>query len=100
MKLLLMRWRGLTGLVEEFFLVSFPTGRWAGVRTETLRKLAADGQAQSALRNVLGVQRLPRLHPDQSLDLALRLIRDWPSLPVVHRGDARQLEGVLSLQMC
>jgi chloride channel protein, CIC family len=87
----------LTGLVEEFFLVSFPTGRWAGVRTETLRKLAADGQARSSLRSVLGVQRLPRLHPDQSLDLALRLIRDWPSLPVVHRGDARQLEGVLSL---
>jgi CIC family chloride channel protein len=87
----------LSGLVEEFFLVSFPTGRWAGVSADALRKLAADGQAQFTLRSVLGVQRLPRLHPDQSLDLAMRLIRDWPVLPVVHRGDALRLEGVLSL---
>jgi CIC family chloride channel protein len=87
----------LEGLVEEFFLVSFPTGRWAGVRADTLRKLATDGHAQTKLRSLLGVHCLPRLHPDQSLDLALRLIRDCPSLPVVHRGDARRLEGVLSL---
>jgi CIC family chloride channel protein len=85
------------GLVEDFFLVSFPTGRWVGVKAEALRKLVAEGQGETTLRNVLGVQRLPRLHADQSLDLALRLIRDWPVLPVVHRGDARRLEGVLSL---
>lgn len=87
----------VSGLVEEFFLISFPTGRWAGVKVEALRKLAEEGQGQTTLRSMLGAQRLPRLHPDQSLDLAMRLIRDWPSLPVVHRGDARRLEGVLSL---
>ena len=87
----------VSGLVEDFFLVGFPTGRWVGVKTETLRELAAEGQGETTLRNVLGMQRLPRLHPDQSLDLAMRLIRDWPVLPVVHRGDARRLEGVLSL---
>jgi hypothetical protein len=31
------------------------------------------------------------------VDLAMRLMRDWPHLPVVHRADARRLEGVLSL---
>jgi CIC family chloride channel protein len=83
---------------EEFFLVSFSNGRWAGIRVPALHKFAADGQAQFALRDVLGTQRLPRLHPDQSVDLAMRLIRDWPYLPVVSRADARRLEGVLSMQ--
>jgi CBS domain-containing protein len=40
---------------------------------------------------------VPRLHPDQPLDLALRLLRDAPFLPVVHRADARRLIGVISL---
>ncbi len=87
----------INGQEGDFFLVSFPTGRWAGVRAETLRELAAGGQQQAPLRSVLGVKRLPRLHPDQPLDLALRLIRDWPQVPVVHRADARRLEGVLSV---
>jgi CBS domain-containing protein len=47
---------------------------------------------------VVAGTRLPRLHPDQSLDLALRLLRDAPYLPVVHRADARRLLGILSLE--
>jgi chloride channel protein, CIC family len=82
---------------EEFFLVSFPTGRWAGVRIPTLHKLIAEGKAQAQLQDILGTQRLPRLHPDQPVDLAMRLMRDWPYLPVVHRADARRLLGVVSL---
>ena len=50
-----------------------------------------------ALAELVVGGRLPRLHPDQSLDLALRLMRDAPFLPVVHRADARRLLGVLSL---
>jgi len=38
------------------------------------------------------------LHPDQSLDLALRLLRDSEFLPVVHRADPRRLLGVVGLQ--
>ena len=87
----------LQGVSEQFFLVSFPTGRWAGVQMETLLKFASDGKLQEPLRSLLDIQRLPRLHPDQSLDLALRLLRDRPYLPVVHRADARRLEGILSL---
>ncbi len=83
---------------EDFFLVSFPTGRWAGVRVPALKKLIEDGQARSALVDIIGTQRLPRLHPDQSVDLAMRLIREWPYLPVVSRADARHLEGILSMQ--
>jgi chloride channel protein, CIC family len=82
---------------EEFFTVRFPTGRWAGVRIPALHKFAADGHAKSRLADVLGAQRLPRLHPDQPVDLAMRLMRDWPYLPVVSRANARSLEGVLSM---
>jgi chloride channel protein, CIC family len=86
------------GAPADFFLVSFPTGRWAGVRTTALQKLVAEGQKARPLAEFLGTQRLPRLHPDQPIDLAMRLMRDWPYLPVVSRADARRLEGVLAMQ--
>lgn len=82
---------------EEFFLVRFPTGRWAGVRVPALHKFAADGHAAAQLGDLLGSQRLPRLHLDQPADLAMRLMRDFPYLPVVSRADALRLEGVVSL---
>jgi len=82
---------------DDFLLVSYSTGRWAGVKIAALHQFAAEDKLLMPLREVLGAQRLPRLHPDQPLDLAMRLMRDWPYLPVVSRADARKLEGVLSL---
>jgi CBS domain-containing protein len=41
--------------------------------------------------------RIPYLHPDHPLDTALRLIGEWPLLPVVHRANLRRLLGVVSL---
>ncbi len=40
---------------------------------------------------------VPQLYPDQPLDEALRIIGDWPLLPVVNRANVEKLEGVLSL---
>ena len=42
--------------------------------------------------------RVPRLHLDQSLDVALRFIKDRPMLPVVHRGNMDLLMGVVSVE--
>ena len=42
-------------------------------------------------------ERVPFLHPDHPLDTALRLIGEWPLLPVVHRANLQQLLGVVSL---
>jgi CBS domain-containing protein len=42
-------------------------------------------------------QELPHLHPDHSLDIAMRRIGEWPLLPVVHRADMKKLVGVVSL---
>jgi chloride channel protein, CIC family len=82
---------------DEPLLVSYETGRWTSVRKSVLQEAAKAGKEALPLREVLPSGRLPRLHPDQSLDLALRLLRDAPYLPVVHRADARRLVGVLSL---
>jgi CIC family chloride channel protein len=87
----------LADMTEDPLLVSYGTGRWTLVYKSTLLDAVKTGKAGQPLSSILPSTRLPRLHPDQSLDLALRLIRDAPFLPVVHRADARHLVGLLSL---
>jgi CBS domain-containing protein len=88
----------LADMTEDPLLVSYDTGRWTLVKKDELQDAAKAGKGAQTLSQVLPGGRLPRLHPDQSLDLALRLIREAPFLPVVHRADARRLVGVLSLE--
>ena len=85
-------------MTEDPLLVSYKTGRWTLVRKATLQNALKSGQGERPLRDVLPGARLPRLHPDQPLDIALRLMRDAPFLPVVHRADARRLIGILSVE--
>jgi CBS domain-containing protein len=42
--------------------------------------------------------RVPRLYQDQSLDVALRFMKDRPMLPVVHRGNLDLLMGVVGVE--
>ncbi len=85
-------------MTEDPLLVSYETGRWTLVRKAALQNALLVGQGELPLREVLPEARLPRLHPDQPLDVALRLMRDGPFLPVVHRANARHLIGILSLE--
>jgi len=85
-------------MTEDPLLVSYETGRWTLVRKAELQSALKSGQGTVSLRDLLPGARLPRLHPDQPLDIALRLMRDAPFLPVVHRADARRLIGILSLE--
>ena len=87
----------LADMTEDPLLVSYDTGRWMLVYKSTLLEAVKAGKAEQPLSAILPNTRLRRLHPDQSLDLALRLIRDAPFLPVVHRADARHLVGLVSL---
>jgi chloride channel protein, CIC family len=87
----------LADVSEDPLLVSYDTGRWTLVQKNALLDAARAGKGAQPLSQVLPSGRLPRLHADQSLDLALRLMRDAPFLPVVHRADARRLVGLLSL---
>jgi CIC family chloride channel protein len=93
---------------QDPLLVCYETGRWATVGKAALLEAARNGEKSGdkigdngpgslLLRELLPGGRLPRLHPDQSLDLALRLLREAPFLPVVHRANARRLLGVVSL---
>jgi chloride channel protein, CIC family len=84
-------------VAEDPLLVSYENGRWTLVRRSALQSALESGQGDQPLRDVLPLARLPRLHPDQPLDIALRLLRDAPFLPVVHRADARRLIGIVSL---
>jgi hypothetical protein len=84
-------------MTEDTLLVSYDTGRWTLVQKSALLDAARAGKGTQTLSQILPSGRLPRLHADQSLDLALRLMRDAQFLPVVHRADARHLVGLLSL---
>ncbi|MBZ5516388.1 MAG: CBS domain-containing protein, partial [Acidobacteriia bacterium] len=81
----------------EFFLLLGSSGTWRGFRQETLEKLRREGNGAMPLGIAVADDRLPWVHPDQPLEVALRQIADWPLLPVVHRADFRKLEGVVSL---
>lgn len=87
----------LADMSQDPLLVSYDSGRWTLVYRSDLQEALKAGKGSHTLSQSLPTGRLPRLHPDQSLDLALRLMRDAPFLPVVHRADARHLVGLLSL---
>lgn len=40
---------------------------------------------------------MPQLYPDQHLDEALRVIGEWPLVPVVNRANLEKVEGILSV---
>ncbi len=80
---------------EEYFLVSLGEGRWSVLSREALLDPAND---ESMPVRVLVRARVPRLYLDQSLDVALRFIKDRPMLPVVHRGNMDLLMGVVSVE--
>ena len=83
------------GSQDGFFLVSLRDGHWEGITREALMNIVGDPGA--SIYRFINIK-LPVLHPDQSLDHAMRVIGDWPLVPVVHRADFRQLVGVVSVQ--
>jgi chloride channel protein, CIC family len=83
----------LKGSAQEFFVVGLGGSDWRGVSRS---ELLATPDSNQPLRSAL-LQQIPYVHPDFTLDTALRLIGQWPVVPVVHRADFQQLLGVLSL---
>jgi hypothetical protein len=81
---------------NEDLLVRLSPSGWKSVTQEDLSKMAAEGKGAAKLASLLPVQRVPYLHPDHSLDTALRYVDRWPIVPVVSRADFRKLEGVVS----
>jgi CIC family chloride channel protein len=72
-----------------------PTG-WSSATKEELQRMANEGKGELSLNSLFTTRQIAYLHPDHSLDTALRYVDRWPLVPVVSRADFRQLEGVVS----
>lgn len=80
----------------QVFLVRMnPTG-WSSVTRALLNQWIGEGKGEMTLGSVLPIGRLPHLHPDYPLEMALRYVYQTPLVPVVSRADFRKLEGVIS----
>lgn len=89
--------RRVSATALEFFLVTHRNGDWTSVTKEELRRLVKEGKGASPLARAVSNPPLPRLHPDQPLDAALQQIGEWPILPVIHRADFNNLQGIVSI---
>lgn len=80
----------------DVFLVRLsPTG-WSSVSRKLLMQWMGEGKGEMTLGSALPTGRLPHLHPDYPLEMALRYVYQTPLVPVVNRADFRKLEGVIS----
>src|SRR5271166_1875437 len=82
------------GSALDFFVVGMGGDEWSGISRAHLLDLVAN--SDMPLSRIIGA-RIPYLHPDHPLDTALRLMGEWPLLPVVHRAHVQRLLGVVSL---
>jgi CIC family chloride channel protein len=90
--------RELEQSTDPLLLFRLADCTWRGITRKELAELADQGDADLPLKTAVTQDHLaPLLHPDHPLDTALRHIYDWPLLPVVHRADPAQLQGVVSL---
>jgi len=88
----LRRVQDLTGT----FLVRMSPSGWGSVTPDMLKRLVGEGKGELSLGSALPIRNLPYLHPDLTLEAALRHVYHVPLVPVVHRADFRRLEGVIS----
>ena len=88
--------RGIVASAQEtYFLVSLGEGRWSVLSREAL--LDPEHDDGEPVRSLIRA-RVPRLYQDQSLEVALRFMKDRPMLPVVHRANLDLLMGVVSVE--
>ncbi|HEV2617229.1 MAG TPA: chloride channel protein [Candidatus Acidoferrales bacterium] len=80
------------------FLVWRHEDGWRAISQDEIRQQAiAEVTTGSSQHAAPGRGPLPQLYPDQPLDEALRLMGNWPVVPVVNRANLQKLEGILSL---
>jgi CIC family chloride channel protein len=80
----------------DTFLVRLSPSGWSSVTRELLATLDREGKGDQSLGSALPTGRLPYLHPDSPLEMALRYVYQTALVPVVSRADFRQLEGLIS----
>jgi CIC family chloride channel protein len=88
--------RQLNGVDSEIVLVRRHRTGWNTVSSRELRTRLSEGNGELSVMTVLPMREIPYLHPDHSLDIAMRYVYRWPVLPVVSRADLGKLEGIIS----
>lgn len=88
--------RQLDGVEEETILVRRHRTGWSSVSSRELKTRLSEGNGELSVMTVLPMREIPYLHPDHSLDIAMRYVYRWPVLPVVSRADLGKLEGIIS----
>ncbi len=78
------------------FLVRLDPSGWRSITSEKLRQLVGEGKGEMTLGSTVSGANLPYLHPDLTLETALRYVHELPLVPVVNRANFRSLEGVIS----
>jgi CBS domain-containing protein len=86
----------LNGAEAENILVRRHRTGWNIVSSRELRTMLSEGNGELSVLSALPLTDIPHLHPDQSLDVAMRYVYRWPVLPVVSRADLGKLEGIIS----
>ncbi len=82
---------------EPLALVRGSLQQWFGIKKDALQRQAMQLRQTDPLHDALPQSPLPYLHPDHSLDEALRRMGEWPLLPVLSRADLDKLVGVIGL---
>ncbi len=77
-------------------LVRLHPAGWSSITRQELQAMVDEELGGASLSSLLGNRGIPYLHPDHSLENALRYVERWPVVPVVSRADFRQLEGVVT----
>ena len=80
--------------VDQVLVRLTPSG-WGSVTKGQLLTKSREGMGGTALSKIMP-PRIPYLHPDHPLEMALRYVDRWPLVPVVNRADFRRLEGVVT----
>ncbi len=83
---------------SDYFLVSLGSAAWGVVSRSQLTAAQAAGRGSEPLSAVAAPIAKPYLYPDQSIELGLRMLRDQPVAPVVHRADPNRLVGMLAVE--
>jgi chloride channel protein, CIC family len=88
--------RTLSASSADHFLLHRPEGGWRLVSREALQQFAA-ATSNGPNPPISSRGPLPHVYPDQPLSDALRIIGEWPVLPVVNRANLEKLEGIVSI---
>jgi chloride channel protein, CIC family len=81
---------------HDVLLVRLRTSGWNSISKAEIKSMVDEGRGTQMVEAVLAADEVPSLHPDLPLETALRYVDRWPVVPVVHRADLRELEGVIT----